>query len=386
MSKAKILTRDVRATLARLTNTNPEDWFLTFRARYGMEAVLAAVTTTHGGGEVITQPFTCATAVNPILSAGHIPTYTDASYDDFSLDTSKLEASRSSRALIMQHSFGLESDMRGAHAFAQKHHLLLLEDSAHQLGQMAKKDGAPLADVSIHSFGVEKLLPTKFGGAVWVNPAMKDTALQTAIRSSLETLPVISRTQSALAHRYRFFNRLLNTTPSFAEPALRSSLIKTGAFQPAIMPDELTGKNHDAPARPDAFILEKMLNGLKEYRQILTKRLHAANVYRELSSDHFTLPKNLPDTYAPARFPVLCRDPAQAARLFDALRAAGHYAGKWYRPTLFPGVPDARQYNYDPELCPVAEDISARILNLPTNITVAEAKEIADVLQHKTTR
>lgn len=386
MRSIKVLTREVRAELARLTDTHPDDWFLVFRARYGIETVLRALKQHKGSGEVITQPFTCATAINPILSAGHIPVYTDASPADLSLDTSKLQANSSSRAVSMQHTFGIECNMEKARAFANTRHLLLLEDSAHQLGMMAKKDGRPLADISIHSFGVEKLLPTKFGGAVWINPAMADTALQNAIRSGLEALPVISHKQSALARRYRFFNRVLNTTPPFAEPAFRSFLIQTGMFQPAIMPDELTGKNHDAPAQPDAFVLEKMLDGLKQYRPIVTKRLHAADVYRELLSDHFMLPKNLPNNYAPVRFPLLCQDAAQATRLFDTLRTAGHYSGKWYRPTLFPGVQDPKQYNYDPELCPVAEDISARILNLPTNVTVTEAKEIANALQREITR
>lgn len=377
------LTRNVRAELAHLTETHPEDWFLVFRARYGIETVLTVLKNQQGSGEVITQPFTCATAINPILSAGHVPVYVDASYDDFSLDTTKLQTSSACRALIMQHSFSLESNIVKARAFANKHGLLLIEDSAHHVGMMAKKDGEPLADVSIHSFGVEKLLPTKFGGAVWINPAMNNRALRDALRSDLERLPLVSRKQAGLARRYRFFNRLLNHTPALLEPSFRSFLVTTCLFQPAIMPDELNGKNHDTPAQPDTFIMEEMLSGLKQYKQTVNKREQASSVYQNALSTSFTLPKNLPEEYAPARFPVLCKDAREATRLFDTLRRAGHYSGKWYRPTLFPGVLDAKLYNYDPELCPVAEDISARILNLPTNVTAHEAKEIADALQRE---
>ena len=378
------LMSDVQTELARLTDTQPEDWFLVVRARQGIEAVLATLHRQHGGGEVITQPFTCATAINPILSAGHIPAYIDTSYADFSLDTSKLEASSAARALIMQHSFSIDCDMQGAREFADAHKLLLIEDSAHHIGMMARANGKPLADVSIHSFGVEKMLPTKFGGAVWVNPKMRDAPLRELLQSTLGNLPPISQKQTRRAERYKTINRLLNHTPRFIEPSLRSLFVSTGLFQPAIMPDELKGRNHDSPATPSAFMLKAMLSGLQAYESIFTKRSNAASVYKNELPDKFTLAKNMPDEYAPVRFPLLCGSHAEAEKLFKALRANGHYSGKWYQPTLFPGVLDAKQYNYDRDLCPIAEDISARILNLPTLITTKEAKEIVDVIRRAT--
>lgn len=376
MQKLDSLTREVRAELARRTDTSPDDWFLVFRARYGMEAALSVLP--HG--EVFTQPFTCATAVNPILSAGHVPLFIDANYDDLSLDTNKLQASTSSRAIIMQNSFSIESALKKARTFADKHHLLLIEDSAHHVGMMVRDDKQPLADISLHSFGVEKLLPTKFGGAVWVNPAMKDVELRDTLRSKLSSLPIVSGKTARQARRYRSLNRLLNHTPKRMEPSLRLFLTSAGFFQPAIMPDELTGKNHDTPSRPNRFVLEGMLSGLKHYKTIVEKRQIAADIYLDGLPATLTVPKRIPKDYAPARFPVLAASGQEAERLFDALRVGGHYSGKWYRPTLFPGVIDQKQYNYDPELCPVAEDIAARILNLPTNVSVKEAKEIVDVL------
>lgn len=384
MRTSTTLIREVREELARLTDTQSNDWFLVFRARYGIETVLRALREQQGGGEVITQPFTCTTAVNPILSAGHIPTYIDTSYKDYSLNTAKLEASSEARALIMQHTFSIDCDMKSARKFANEHKLLLIEDSAHHIGMIARGDRAPLADVSVHSFGVEKMLPTKFGGAVWVNPNMKDTKLRDAIRGALESLPLIDRRTSRQAKRYRTCNSILNHTPLFIEPILRSLLVGTGLFQPAIMPDELEGGNHGSSATPDAFILKKMLEGLRSYESIYTQRLEAAAIYTDRLSTLFTLAKNMPGDYAPARFPLLCHDAAEARRLFASIRSSGHYSGKWYRPTLFPGVLDPKKYNYDKETFPVAEDISARILNLPTNITAAEAKEIVDVIHRET--
>lgn len=378
------LTRSVREELARLTGTVADDWFFVFRARQGIETILRAVASVHGSGEVITQPFTCTTALNPILSAGFIPSYIDASLDTLSLDTTHLQANSSSRAIIMQHSFGIESDMKKARTFANKRHLLLIEDSAHHLGMLARKGDEPLADVSVHSFGVEKMLPTKFGGAVWVNPAMKDSAVRSAIIESLSQLPFIDRKTRGKARRYRFMNRLLNRTPRSLEPLMRKMFISLNLFQPAIMPEELLGRNFDPPAKPNNWVLKKMLEGLKKYSSIIENRRSVTAVYLQDFPVNLTLPKSISEGFAPVRLPVLCENKLEATRLFSVLRENGHYSGKWYMPTIFPGVVDPGLYNYDPELFPVAENISSRILNLPTNITVREAKEILDVLHRET--
>lgn len=384
MSSKKSLSHDICAKLAQISGTNLDDWFLVFRARYGMEAVFSVLYEKYNGGEVITQPFTCATAVNPILTAGLIPTYIDANYNDLSLDTNKLHASSAGRALVMQHSFGIESNMSQARTFANKHHLLLVEDSSHHVGMMSRKEDSLLADVSIHSFGVEKFLPTKFGGAVWINPNMKDTALRDSLRQKLALLPVVNGRTARLARRYRIFNGLLNHTPAFIEPGLRSIMVATGCFQPAITSSELLGKNNDKACRPNRFILEQIQTGLKQYSSLTEKRSQIAKIYRQNLPDTLQIPKHMSDKTNPVRFPVLAKNPRESMRLFDALRANGHYSGRWYRPTLFPGVTDYGAYNYDPESCPIAEDIASRILNLPTNISTKEAKEIVDVLQRAT--
>lgn len=386
MPNLDTLTRDIRAELARITETKEQDWFLVYRARYGMETVLKALADHEGAGEVITQPFTCTTALNPIMSAGHKPVYIDTNYADLSLDTSNLAASESARAIIMQHSFGMESNVKAAREFAEHHNLLVVEDSAHQLGLLAKDNGSFLADISVHSFGVEKLLPTKFGGAVWVNPDMKNKALQERIRTALSELPPLNTKTAAMATRYRAINRLLNHSPAFIEPRLRSFVTRTGLFQPAIMPDEVLGKNYDSPATPSKFMLEEMLHALVSYDATIKKRRAAAGVYHADLSQEFTVPTALDKDCAPVRFPVLCRDKQTAAELFDTLRAHGHYSGKWYRPLLFPGTTNPKPYHYDAEQYPVAEDISARILNLPTNISPEEAKEIVNVLHRHVAR
>ena len=57
--------------------------------------------------------------------------------------------------------------------------------------------------------------------------------------------------------------------------------------------------------------------------------------------------------------------------------------GRWYRPLLFPGPSDPVAFGYEAGSCPRAEDVSARILNLPTAPFVDEtaAARSVDVLR-----
>ena len=66
---------EVRKKLAKYSNTNPDDWFLCLKARYGMATVFKAIHDRMGTGEVITCPYTCITAVNPIIVGGLKPIY-----------------------------------------------------------------------------------------------------------------------------------------------------------------------------------------------------------------------------------------------------------------------------------------------------------------------
>ena len=47
----------------------------------------------------------------------------------------------------------------------------------------------PLADVSFHSFGVQKMASSDFGAATWINPHMEDQGLYQALVDALTTLP-----------------------------------------------------------------------------------------------------------------------------------------------------------------------------------------------------
>ena len=180
----------VRQMLAARSGTRPEDWHLTFKARQAMRVACDAIATA-GGREVATQLFTCCTAVDPITSAGLVPRFCDIDPDTLAIPTT---LAGEPSAVMLQHTCGLmapEADAALA-STARARGAVVLEDCAHCVGRLAvDAEGKPLADLSFHSFGVEKMLPTHFGGAVWVNPGFAATSLGADVVARLEELPAL---------------------------------------------------------------------------------------------------------------------------------------------------------------------------------------------------
>lgn len=128
-------------------------------------------------GEVITTPFTFASTTHAIVRKGLKPVFCDICADDFSLDSSKLEAliTEQTSAILPVHVFGKICDVAGIGKIAKKYHLKVIYDAAHAFGVKVNGVGvAKFGDASIFSFHSTKVFNTVEGGAV----AFADTKLK----------------------------------------------------------------------------------------------------------------------------------------------------------------------------------------------------------------
>lgn len=372
--------------LAERTGTDPGDWYLVFKARYGMQVVFRAMVDERGPGDIVTQAFTCSTAVDPILVAGLHPVYADVSPTTVAIDPDRLAVGAATRGVVLQHTFGIvdhAAALRVREA-AVAAGAVLVEDSAHCVGRMARDpDGAPVADVSIHSFGVEKMLRTRFGGAVWVNPAMSDSVLRARIVADLASLPVVGHRLDLVARLYRSEVRVLNRLPATVAAWVRAALTKIGAFEPPIAAAERRGGLAHQPMRPSAWMTARIAGALPSLAGDEARRAEVVAEYVRALADVVEIPAAIGDGLPLVRFPFFAPDGVTAERVIDSLVAAGHYPGRWYRPALFPGVDDPAVYGYTPGdgSLAVTEDLIARVVNLPTTVDVVRARRIVDVVR-----
>ena len=376
--------------MAERTGTRPEDWYCVYRARHGMLSACEAVCATIGEGHVVTQLLTCCTAVDPILAAGLTPRYGEVSADTASLDPAVLPLDSSVRAVMLQHTFGLVDDGASRRIASAAHEAgaLVFEDCAHGVARMAKgPDGSPLADVSFHSFGVEKMLHTQFGGAVWVNPEGASPEVLQVLRERLAQLPVTGAHLTALTGTFVFWNRVFNHLPLPVARGLRRFLSATGLFEPAVSDEERRGGVSHDPMRPSDAICDAVIEAFGCLDEDVVTRTEATRAYSELLADVpgvTLLASAAQGPYQPLlKYPVLVADAATSDAVCEACCAAGHYMTVWYRPELGPGVLDESAYHVpvDRSAIPVCDDMVRRILTLPTNQGAEGAREVVEVLK-----
>lgn len=374
-----MIEQDVRRALASRTGTVPEDWFLVLKARSAMEVAFRVLHDLRGPGSVLTQVFTCATAVDPVLVAGLTPRYGEVHPATLALDPRALTVDEDVRAVVVQHTFGIVDDERAERLRESAHRVgaLLLEDSAHAVTRMARVAGEPVADVSVHSFGAEKLFATKFGGAVWVSPTL-DPAVREPLVTALGQLPPMGLRRRVAVRSYRNQLRVLSRLPGTLAERLRAALVHLALHEPPVAPVERAGQLAGPPLRPSRWVLRTMAHALVWSGDLQARRAATTAVYaRELAG--LDLPAV--DAAPLVRFPLYAPDAATAERVIDALAGAGVRAGRWYRPALFPGPTDPALYHYAPGTLPVTEDLVARVVNLPTTVGPGEAERIARLVR-----
>ncbi len=373
----------IRKKLAALSDTKAEDWHLCLKARFGMALVFEAIRDKLGAGEVITTPYTCITAINPILVAGLTPVYHDI--DESILSTGKPDdklCKGKTKAIVMQHTLGIIGDKSSLRKYADKHKLIVVEDSAHCISRFARdKDNNILADISIHSFGVEKVLTgTKFGGAVWVNPELKtkSPALYEEIVAKLKNLKAPDRHMAFRVRTYRINNAVIQRLHGNFRRNFRSFTIKAGILEPPIYPFEQDGQQ-DEPRTTNKYINERILEQLDILKSnYIRRQANVEQYHSKLKSKHFSKVTKLQEPLL--AFPILFETAEKANAAYDMLTSEGYFIRRWYSPLLYPGPNNLSTYRYNPKKAPIAEEISRRVICLPTDLPVIETNKIIKLL------
>jgi len=111
------------------------------------------------GDEVIVPSFSYIATVNVVEIIGARPVFVDIDIKTYCIDIKKIEAAitRSTKAIISVHEFGLMADMEAVMAIAKKHSLVVIEDAACALGA---SDSGILAG-TMGNFGSFSLHPRK---------------------------------------------------------------------------------------------------------------------------------------------------------------------------------------------------------------------------------
>ncbi len=325
----------------------------------------------HPTDEVLVQAFTCEAVILPILELELKPVYIDVNTTDFSMNTQDLQKKYTPRArvLIIQHTFGITpKDRRKLIEFAKFHKLHIIEDVAHGFHQWLfrskRYNGAVLL-----SFGRSKLFSSVFGGAIAVRGVRAGKSIQIGER----TIPNPSLWILLQIIFYKINSVIIKSTYSIKVGKIIHFLFKQfDLIIPEVTKEEKKG-NFDYtflrtfPNCAAIFMLEQL------------NRFNDVSSIRKRSSQFFDSKLNNKTAHnlGLLRYPVLCKEPNKIKT--RALKQ-NIQLGRWYSQAVAPDELDLKLVGYTAGSCPNAELLCKQVINLPTLISMQEAKRIVKIL------
>ena len=126
------------------------------------------------GSEVIMPAICCPAVLCAIQWAGFTPVLADINFTDFSLDTSSVAKviSANTSAIVAVHNYGISCQIEALVSLAQQHKLLLIEDACLAMGGSYQQQPlGSFGDISLVSFGYDKIVTANYGGMLLTNNA-----------------------------------------------------------------------------------------------------------------------------------------------------------------------------------------------------------------------
>lgn len=365
-----------------------EQWFrhyfkvshaISFNSGRGCLYAILKVLDINKDDEVLLQAFTCVAVPNAVIANGARPIYVDISESlNMNVDDLKRKISQKTKAIIVQHTFGIPAEIDKISRISQKYHIPIIEDCAHTTGGLYKgKRLGTFGVAGFFSFGRDKAFSSVFGGMAITN----DPLLGNKLRHFQQQLgyPSFFWIIQQLFHPIAFFFILPVYNVFSLGKLLLVVLQKLNILSFPVLEDEKKGKNLPIFVKklPNALAC-LALDQLRRVNVFNQKRQMIAGLYAQELSSQFSIPHK--NGAPPLRFSLLIE---RRQELIDSLKKEGIYIGKWYSEVIDPKGVDLEKIFYHRGSCPKAEYIAKKIVNLPTYPTmlVSDAKKILRIVK-----
>ncbi len=368
----------LRSELSKLLGVKEKKVFVLENGRTGQYLFLKSLDL-PSKYNVALQGFTCNAVVNPILWLGLEPLYIDIDPMtlNMSFDSLNERIDEKTKVVILQHTFGNPAfkTKKEFNDFVSNMHekgILVIEDCAHALGgEVEGKKLGTFGDAAIFSFGIEKVLSTRVGGALVINNEefLKDFE---GLYKNVNEMGYFSTFVWLINPFLWRVLRVFKCQMKIAQFLRKIKILNMG-FEDS----ELVGKKPKHYPRKLSNALSCVaLDELKNLDANLSHRKQVSDVYGESFSVEHLGGAKIPFV----KFPIVCETKQAKKALKEFLEKNNVKVGNWYEPVIYPESTVQRAMKYKTGGCKIAEIISSRILNLPTgrNISEKEAREISE--------
>lgn len=340
-----------------------------YRGRVGLHAILEALGIGRGD-EVITQAYTCVAVPEAILAGGARPVYADVESDGLNIDPEavRMHVSDATRAIVVQHTFGLPAAMPAIMAVARERGIPVIEDCCHTIaGRLGGEQLGRFGAAAFFSYEWGKPLVVGVGGSVRVNDETLASRLRAAHRGYRS--PSLAR-QLKLGLQYAGFGAVYHPRLYWPVRAAFRHLSRSGAVE----------GNYNAMAAGEVSEEFRLDMAPMQRALLAVKRRGAARdtAHRRSVVDHYRKALGVfeglfvePDAadVVYARLPLRVRD---KPRCLARAQELGVELAQWYTSPVHPFEGEAlRRVGYEPGSCPRAEERCATVVSLPTHRRVS---------------
>ena len=342
-----------------------------YKGRIALLALLRAIGVGKGD-EVIMQSYTCLAVPLPVISLGATPVYVDIDSNTLCMNVGLLKDKITPRtkAIIVQHTFGVPADMDGISRIARAENIGLIEDCCHSPWSLYNNmTVGNFGDAAFYSYEWGKPIIAGIGGSCIVRNA--DLAKKLEMLSREYKQPPFIKTIKIRFQRLAYSMIVFPGLFWIVRDAFRL-LGSLGIAEGTFHRDELLGSlDHDRLLLPRFFqkVIEK--KAARSERAIrMRKRL--AEEYRSMAKQLdiklFDLPRHVEPVYL--RLPLRVRKKKPILELARKMRIE---LGDWFVSPIHPLVGSVcRLAGYEEGACPESERAAAEIITLPIHCRISK--------------
>ncbi len=340
-----------------------------------------------GSGDVVmTQAFCCYSIEEAVNRLQARIVYADLEKDEVKLSFKSFRQAADNhpdlKAVILQHVLGYVDEVGKIADYCRQNNILLIEDLAQSVGAeyAANQSVGQLADACVLSFGRDKIVDGISGGAVVYNTPPQHKIKNPFALDGAQPKKT-KKKQQVIAKDlfYPVLTAVIRTTYRLGIGKALHSLAKKSKW--LYSPVKSFHQSYQSlPAYYAPLILyswENLEDNIKHRRKISHYYLNQLQ-----SLDRVSIPLNREQISRSTnlRFPILVSDPENLIQFLKKKRF--FLADRWYPEPVAAGKLDIKS-SYESGSCPNAEELAAKIVNLPTHhlVDIKQAQKITSAVK-----